>query len=70
MRKIGNMASQGVIRGLLGLRRSSSPIGDVRISNRKSGIRIRSKSQELNTIQISNRKYSPLLRLAEADRGF
>jgi hypothetical protein len=36
--------------------------GPTRISNRKSGIRIRPKSPEVNEVQISNRKYSPLLR--------
>jgi hypothetical protein len=65
MREIGNKAIGSVTRGLLGLRRNAFPTGGIRISNRKSGIRIRSKSRELNTIQISNRKYSQLF-----DPGF
>ncbi len=58
MRKIGDKANGSVIQRLHSLRSSA-------ISNRKSGIRIRPKSQELNKIQISNRKYSPVF-----DRGF
>jgi hypothetical protein len=65
MREIGNRAIGSVTRRLLGLRRYAFPTGGIRFSNRKSGIRIRSKSRELNTIQISNRKYSQLF-----DPGF
>jgi hypothetical protein len=65
MREIGNMATGGAIERPLGLYSTAFSTGDIRISNRKSGIRIRSKSRELNTIQISNRKYSQLF-----DGGF
>jgi hypothetical protein len=69
MRKIGNMANGSVTRGLLGLRSGAFLTGVIPISlaavasppwraaNRKSGIRIRAKSPEISTIQISNRKY-------------
>jgi hypothetical protein len=56
MREIADMADGSVIEGLLGLRSRAFPTGAIQISNRKSGIRIRPKSQEINTIQISNRK--------------
>jgi hypothetical protein len=65
MREIVNMATGGAIERPLGPYSTAFPTGAIRISNRKSGIRIRSKSRELNTIQISNRKYSQLF-----DRGF
>src|SRR5580692_2567780 len=58
MGEIRNMASDNVTQGLLSLRSSA-------ISNRKSGIRIHVKAPEISTIQISNRKYSPVF-----DRGF
>ena len=68
------MATGGMIQGPLCLRPSAFLTGDILISNRKSGIRIRSKSLEIITIQISNRKYSPLLRssrrISILDRGF
>src|SRR3984957_3667434 len=67
MGEIRNMASDNVTQGLLSLRSSA-------ISNRKAGIRIHVKAPEISTIQISNRKYSPLLRspwrIAILDRGF
>ena len=73
MREIGNMANGSVIQGRLGLRRSAFLTGDTQIPNRKSGIRIRPKSPEISTLQISNRKYSQLLRspwrIAILDRG-
>ena len=68
MREIGNMASGGVIQGPLRPLSSAFLTGAIRISlaavaaNRKSGIRIRAKSPELNTIQISNRKFSTVSR--------
>ena len=61
MGKIGNIANGGVIQGPLGLRPSAVLTGDIRISNRKSGIRIHPKPPEVSEVQISNRKYSPLL---------
>jgi hypothetical protein len=57
MREVGNKANGSVIRGRLCRHSSAFPTGRIRISNRKSGIRIRPKSPEINTIQISNRKY-------------
>ncbi len=67
MRKIGDKANGSVIQ-------RPNSLHSTAISNRKSGIRIRPKSQELNKIQISNRKYSPLLRspwrIAILDRDF
>ena len=70
MREIGNMANGCVTRGLLGLRPSAVLTGNIQIPNRKSGIRIRPKPPEIITIQISNRKYSPLLRSLMANHGF
>jgi hypothetical protein len=65
MREIADMANGGVIQGLLGPRSSAFPTGSIRLPNRKSGIRIRPKSPEISTIQISNRKYFAIF-----DRGF
>ncbi|HXP69084.1 MAG TPA: hypothetical protein VOA88_07355 [Candidatus Dormibacteraeota bacterium] len=65
MRKIGDKATGTVIQGLLDFRPSAFLTGATRISNRKSGIRIHPKPREISTLQISNRKYSPLF-----DRGF
>jgi hypothetical protein len=65
MRKIGDKATGTVIQGPHGLRSSALPTGATRISNRKSGIRIHVKAQEISEIQISNRKY-----FAVFDRGF
>jgi hypothetical protein len=68
MRQMGNMANGRVIQGLHGLRLSAFHAGEIRISlaavaaNRKSGIRIPSKPQRISTVQIPNRKYSPLSR--------
>jgi hypothetical protein len=62
MREIGNMVDDDVTQGPLGLRLSASPTGSIPISNRKSGIRIHVKAQEISAIQISNRKYSQPLR--------
>jgi hypothetical protein len=74
MREIGNMADDNVIQGPLGLRLSAFLICATRISNRKSGIRIHVKAQEISAIQIPNRKYSPLLRspgrITVFDRAF
>jgi hypothetical protein len=69
MRENGNMPNGTLTRRPLGLRLSAAaPIDGIQIpraavaANRKSGIRINPKSPKINTIQISNRKYSPLLR--------
>ena len=68
MREIGNMANGTVIRGPLGPALRAFRLGRIRIplaavaANRKSGIRIHPKSPEIRRIQISNRKYSLLLR--------
>ena len=58
MGKLGNMATGGTMQWPLGPRSSAILPGAIRISNRKSGIRTRPKPQGINTIQISNRKYS------------
>jgi hypothetical protein len=65
MRKIGDKANGSVTQGPLGLRSSALLTGTIPISNRKSGIRIRPKSREISTLQISNRKY-----FAISDRSF
>ena len=74
MGKIGNIANGGVIQGPLGLCPSAVLTGDIRISNRKSGIRIHPKPPEISEVQISNRKYSLLLpspwRIAIFSHGF
>ena len=74
MGKIGNIANGGVIQGPLGLRPSAVLTGDIRISNRESGIRIHPKPPEISEVQISNRKHSLLLpspwRIAILDRAF
>jgi hypothetical protein len=57
MREIGDMVDDNLAQGPIGLRLSAFPIAATRISNRKSGIRIRRKSPEISTLQISNRKY-------------
>jgi len=57
MRKIGDKANGCVIQRLHSLRSSALLTGTTRISNRKSGIRIRPKSREISTLQIPNRKY-------------
>jgi hypothetical protein len=74
MQEMDNMANGSVIRGPLGPGPSAFLTDAIQIPNRKSGIRIRPKSLEISTLQISNRKYSPLLRsprrIAILDRGF
>ena len=57
MREIGDMVDDNLAQGPIGLRSSVLLTGATRISNRKSGIRIRPKSREISTLQISNRKY-------------
>jgi hypothetical protein len=57
MRRIGDKANGSVIQRLHSLRSSALLTGATRISNRKSGIRIRPKSREISTLQIPNRKY-------------
>jgi len=57
MSEIGDKANGSVIQRLRSLRLSVFPIAGIPISNRKSGIRIRPKSPEISTLQISNRKY-------------
>jgi hypothetical protein len=74
MREIGDMVDDNLAQGPIGHRLSAFPIAATRISNRKSGIRIRRKSPEISEVQISNRKYSRVLRspwrIAVFDRGF
>jgi hypothetical protein len=65
MQEMGNMARNGLTRGLLGLRRRVGLTGDIRIPNRKSGIRIPSNLSGINEVQISNRKFFAIL-----DRAF
>src|SRR5579862_3900542 len=62
MREIGDKATGSVIETLYRLNSSALLTGSIRISDRKSGIRIHVKAQEISAIQIPNRKYSPLLR--------
>jgi hypothetical protein len=56
MRKIGDKANGSVIQRLHRLRSNALLTGSIRISNRKSGIRIHVKAPEISEIQISNRK--------------
>jgi hypothetical protein len=65
MREIDNMVDDDVTQGPLGLRLSAFPTGSIPISNRKSGIRIHAKAQEISALQISNRKYFAIF-----DRAF
>jgi hypothetical protein len=65
MRKIGDKATGSVIERLRRLNSSALLTGSIRISNRKSGIRIHVKAQEISAIQIPNRKYFAIF-----DRSF
>jgi len=65
MQEMGNMATGTVIRGPLGLRLSALLTGDIRIPNRKSGIKIPRNLSGINEVQISNRKFFAIL-----DRAF
>ena len=65
MQEMGNMARNGLTRGLLDLRLSALLTGNIRIPNRKSGIRIPRTLPGINEVQISNRKYFAIL-----DRAF
>jgi hypothetical protein len=79
MERMGNMASDGLIRRRVQARRPSpswqkvGPAGpgqprQTRISNRKSGIRIPGKPWGISSVQISNRKYSAIFHLAPQSR--